>query len=159
MIQIDWILQICSSGATFSIDVLRLLLSCHVTIQGQKSAWEKMPFKVATFCYSSRHDQCSHGLIYVLIPSSKFSLFQYCCIALYIYGLLLLLLHYFHLYHIFWYSALFVAEGNRRCYVLFVKRSPWWESEECPLSHALSFNTLLLKLTLQSTYALFGLHS
>lgn len=57
------------------------------------------------------------------------------------------------------YSTFIVAEGNRRRYVLFVKRSPWWKSEECSLSHALSFNTLLLNLTLQSTYAFFGLHS
>jgi hypothetical protein len=57
------------------------------------------------------------------------------------------------------YATFFVAERNGRCYVLFVKRSPWWKSEECPLSHALSFNTLLLYLALQRTYALFGLHS
>ena len=56
-------------------------------------------------------------------------------------------------------ATLIVAERNGRCYVLFIKRSPGWKSEECPLPHALSFNTLLLYLTLQHTYALFGLHS
>ena len=70
-----------------------------------------------------------------------------------------LLLHYFHNSIYVSLATLIVAERNGRCYVLFIKRSPGWKSEECPLPHALSFNTLLLYLTLQHTYALFGLHS
>jgi hypothetical protein len=97
MIQIDWILQICSSSATCSINVLGILLSCNGSIQGQKSTWEKMPFKVATFCYSSHHNQCSNGLIYVVVPSSKFFLCEYYSCFVLLHGFFLLLLRYFHL--------------------------------------------------------------